>query len=171
MTGAFGRPFQLNCFDMLKRVVLILLTFLPLVSSAQNKDGIKIEFEKLYWLNGIWSQTNITKPGKALVEQWTKSGDYEMKGQATTTQNGDTVYVERITLLIKDNSIYYVADVPQNKQPVYFKLTSVTANGFVCENPEHDFPKKITYDLTGNQLKATISGNGKSFDYLYVKKD
>jgi hypothetical protein len=85
---------------MLKRIALITLILLPLVSSAQNKDGIKTEFEKLYWLNGIWNQTNITKPGKALVEQWTKSGDYEMRGQATTTQNGDTVYVERITLLI-----------------------------------------------------------------------
>jgi hypothetical protein len=156
---------------MLKRIALITLILLPLVSSAQNKDGIKTEFEKLYWLNGIWNQTNITKPGKALVEQWTKSGDYEMRGQATTTQNSNTVYVERITLLIKDNTIFYVADVPQNKQPIYFKLTSITANGFVCENPEHDFPKKIAYELSGSQLKATISGNGKSFDYLYVRKD
>jgi hypothetical protein len=156
---------------MLKYIVFITIFFLPVASSAQNKDGVKTEFEKLYWLNGIWNQSNITKPGKALVEQWVKSGDYEMRGQATTTQNSDTVYVERITLLIKDNTIYYVADVPQNKQPIYFKLTSITANGFVCENSEHDFPKKILYELSGSQLKATISGNGKSFDYLYVKKD
>lgn len=156
---------------MLKHIALITLIMLPVVVSAQNKDGIKAEFERLYWLNGGWTQTNITKPGKALVEQWTKSGDYEMKGQATTTQNGDTVYIERITLLIKDNAIYYVADVPQNKQSIFFKLTSITENGFVCENPEHDFPKRISYTLTGTQLKATISGDGKSFDYLYVKKD
>ncbi len=156
---------------MFKRLILIALVILPFVSLAQNKNGIKAEFEKLYWLNGTWNQTNITKPGKALVERWTKSGDYEIRGQATTTQNGDTVYVEHTTLLIKDNSIYYVADVPQNRQPVYFKLISINANGFACENPEHDFPKKITYELTGSQLKATISGNGKSFDYLYVKKD
>lgn len=156
---------------MLERLVLFILVCTPLVLSAQNKGGINAEFEKLYWLPGEWHQTNIAKPGKALVEQWTKSGDFEMKGQATTTQNGDTVYIERITMLIKDNSIYYVADVPQNKQPVYFKLTSITAQGFVCENPEHDFPKRITYELSGNQLKATISGNGKSFDYLYLKKE
>lgn len=138
---------------------------------AQNKDGIKTEFEQLYWLHGTWSQTNLTKPGQAIVEQWIKSGDYELKGHSTTTQNGDTVYLERITLLIKDHAIYYVADVPQNKQPVYFKLTSLTSNGFTCENPGHDFPKKISYQLTGSQLKATVSGNGKSFNYLYVKKD
>lgn len=152
-------------------LILIVGISFSFLASAQNKDGIKQEFERLYWLNGAWNQTNIKKPGQALVEQWNKSGDYEMKGQSTTTQNGDTVYVERITLIIKDDAIYYVADVPQNKQPIYFKLTSIMANGFVCENPEHDFPKKITYQLTGSQLKATISGNGKSFDYLYVKKD
>jgi hypothetical protein len=156
---------------MRKHIASITLVLLSFICSAQNKDGINAEFEKLYWLNGIWNQTNITKPGKALVEQWNKSGDYEMRGQATTTQNGDTVYVERITLLTKDSYIYYVADVPQNKQPIYFKLTSITATGFVCENPEHDFPKKISYELTGNQLKATISGNGKYIDYLYLKKD
>lgn len=156
---------------MIKRILIFTLILFPWIVSAQNKDGIKAEFERLYWLNGAWSQTNIKKPGQALVEQWSKSGDFEMKGQATTTQNGDTVYVERTTLLIKENSIYYVADVPQNKQPIYFKLTSITANGFVCENAEHDFPKKISYLLTGNQLKATISGNGKSFDYLYQKKE
>lgn len=156
---------------MVKCLALIALIVNPLASFAQNKDGIKGEFDRLYWLNGAWSQTNITKPGQSLVEQWSKSGDYEMKGQATTKQNGDTVYVERITLLIKENAIYYVADVPQNKQPVYFKLTSITGNGFVCENPEHDFPKKITYQLTGAQLKATISGNGKSFDYFYSKQN
>lgn len=156
---------------MIKRILFLALVVLPWITFAQNKDGIKTEFERLYWLNGAWTQTNIKKPGQALVEQWSKSGDFEMKGQATTTQNGDTVYVERTTLLIKDNSIYYVADVPQNKQPIYFKLISISANGFVCENAEHDFPKKITYLLSGNQLKATISGNGKSFDYLYQKKE
>ena len=33
-----------------------------------------------------------------------------------------------------------------------------------------DFPKKITYRLVGDKLKATISGNGKLSDYLFIKK-
>lgn len=151
--------------------LLAIVLLIPCCAVAQTYSGSRAEFEKLYWLNGSWKQTNITKPGQALVEQWIKSGDYELRGQATTTQNGDTVFVERTTLLIKENVIYYVADVPQNKQPVYFKLTSITATGFICENPSHDFPKKISYQLSGGELKATISGNGKSFDYIYVKKD
>jgi hypothetical protein len=153
----------------MKICLLFICLGIPQFAGAQNTDGIRGEFEKLYWLNGTWNQTNIKKPGRALIEQWHKSGDYEMKGQATTTQNGDTVFVERVTLLIKDDAIYYIADVPQNKQPVLFELTSISSNGFVCENPAHDFPKKISYQLTGSELKATISGDGKSIDYLYQK--
>jgi hypothetical protein len=51
--------------------------------------------------------------------------------------------MEMITVLIRDDAIYYVADVPQNQQPVYFKFTEITESGFACENPDHDFPKKI----------------------------
>lgn len=153
----------------MKTLLILLSVGISFTLAAQNTDGIKSDFEKLYWLNGIWSQTNIKKPGRSLTEQWSKSGDYEMKGQATTLQNSDTVFVEKITLTIKDNAIYYIADVPQNKQPVLFKVTSLSHTGFTCENPAHDFPKKIVYQLSGTELKATISGNGKSIDYLYVK--
>lgn len=155
----------------MKTLIVLFCLGLSLNLFAQNPDGIKTDFEKLYFLNGTWNQTNIKKPGRSLTEKWTKSGDYEMKGQAVTLQNSDTVFVERITLTIKDNTIYYIADVPQNKQPILFKVTSLTNTSFTCENPEHDFPKKITYELTGIELKATISGNGKSIEYRYVKID
>lgn len=153
------------------KVLLFIICFgvIALATVAQDADGIHGKFEKLYWLNGTWNQTNIKKPGRALVEQWRKSGDFEMVGLAVTTQNSDTVFVERASLIIKNNAIYYVADVPQNKESVLFKLTAVTKNGFVCENPTHDFPKRISYQLTAGELKATISGNGKSINYLYQK--
>jgi hypothetical protein len=83
----------------------------------------------------------------------------------------DTSFVEKIRIVVKDNELNYVADVPENKEPIYFKFTELTATGFVCENPAHDFPKKISYQLDGKNLKATISGDGKSMDYLFVKKD
>jgi hypothetical protein len=63
-----------------------------------------------------------------------------------------------------------VADVPENKEPVYFKLTTITDHSFTCENPQHDFPKTISYIKDGIKLKATISGNGKSIEYLFDRK-
>lgn len=44
-----------------------------------------------------------------------------------------------------------------------------TDDSFVCENPQHDFPKKITYKLTGNHIYTTISGNGKTIPYNFVR--
>jgi hypothetical protein len=77
---------------------------------------------------------------------------------------------KKFKLVIKENNIYYVADVPENKQPVDFKLIEISENAFTCENPDHDFPKRIRYQENENTIKATISGNDKSFDYLFEKK-
>jgi hypothetical protein len=40
---------------------------------------------------------------------------------------------------------------------------------FVCENPEHDFPKKIDYTLSDGKMTARISGNGRSFDFIFSR--
>jgi hypothetical protein len=70
-------------------------------------------------------------------------------------------------LLVKDNSLYFVADVKENAAPVYFRVTSINEQGFTCENPKHDFPKKISYQLEGKKLKATISGDGREVSYYF----
>jgi hypothetical protein len=85
-------------------------------------------------------------------------------------KGNDTAFVEKTKLIIKDNSIYYVADVPGNEEPVYFKLTAITDQSFTCQNSQHDFPKKIIYIMQGSVLKATISGNGNSIEYLFKRK-
>jgi hypothetical protein len=126
-------------------------------------------FKKLEWLVGTWNRTNV-KSGKAGYENWKKPSEFELRGMGVSMQGKDTTFVEKITILIKDNNIYYVADVRENEKPVYFKLTDISNTGFVCENPEHDFPKKISYQLQGIDLKAQISGDGKSMDYLFKKQ-
>ena len=85
-------------------------------------------------------------------------------------KGNDTSFVEKTKLVIRGNTIYYVADVPGNKQLIYFKLTAITNYSFTCENLKHDFPKKIRYTKDGFVLKATISGNGKSIEYLFERK-
>lgn len=127
------------------------------------------DFKKLDWLIGIWSRTNA-KPGRTGVEQWEKTTTQELRGTGVNLRGTDTTFVEKLRIIIRDNTITYVADVPENQKPVYFKLTEISENSFVCENPEHDFPKKISYQLDGNKLKAQISGNGKVIDYLFERK-
>lgn len=82
----------------------------------------------------------------------------------------DTSFVEKLKLVIKSGAIYYVSDVPENAKPVDFKITSIDDNGFVCENPAHDFPKKISYRKDGNKIRAVISGDGKEMEFLFSRE-
>jgi hypothetical protein len=126
------------------------------------------DLAKVDWLTGTWTRTNA-KPGKTGLEVWTKNGS-ELAGRGITMKGADTAFVEKLKIVSKDGKLFYVADVPENSSAVWFEFTELTAKGFVCENPKHDFPKKISYRLDGDKLKATISGNGKEIDYLFVRK-
>jgi hypothetical protein len=154
--------------EKMKKLLLLATTLLiieginnTLVAQQVNKD-----FQKLDWLEGTWTRTNV-KPGRSAKEIWQKISATEWHGLGISMKGTDTSFVEKLKLLIKDNTIFYVADIVENKEPVYFKLTSITDNSFTCENPQHDFPKKIIYQKEGDKVKATISGDGKSFDYLF----
>lgn len=127
------------------------------------------EFGKLNWLEGSWVRTNA-RPGRSGIEKWTRVSDVELQGYGISLRGTDTTLVENLKLLVKEGYIYYVADVPENRSEVFFRLTVIGNNHFVCENAEHDFPKKIEYRLEGGALKATISGDGKSIDYWFKQK-
>jgi len=127
------------------------------------------DLKKLDWLNGTWTRTN-PKAGRSGYETWKATSSTTMTGKGIMMKGADTTFIEKIRIELKDGQIFYVADVPENKGEVWFAFTELTANGFVCENPKHDFPKKISYEVDGKNLKATISGDGKAIDYLFVKQ-
>lgn len=141
------------------------------MTSQQQELAAKkqqVDFKKLECLLGKWKRTN-GKPGQITTEEWVKKSAFKLKGTGVKITGADTAFVEKMTLLIKDNAIFFVADVKENKGLVYFKLTAIDANGFTCENASHDFPKKIVYKQSGKELQATISGNGKSIGYTFLK--
>jgi len=145
----------------MKNILLIALMFPVVAVFAQNDVG------KLEWLPGKWIRTNA-KPGRSGVEIWTKNGN-ELVGRGINLRGADTTFVEKLRIVSKDGKLFYVPDVPENKGEVWFEMTSVTDRSFVCENPKHDFPKKIVYECDGKNLKATISGDGKAIDYFFTK--
>ena len=156
----------------MKMYLILIVSFLinqHAFCQAATTTPVAADFSKLNWLQGEWNRVNA-KQGRSGHERWTKITDTELKGWGVTMKGADTAFVEKLKLVVKDSHIFYVADTPGNKEPVYFTLTSLTDNSFECENPAHDFPKKITYRLEGNSIKATISGNGKSIDYHFEKK-
>jgi hypothetical protein len=152
----------------MKKVFLFLVVVCcSCIVNAQSP--VAADFGKLEWLQGSWKRTNA-RPGRSGYERWTKLSSTAWQGTGVTMRGTDTAVIEKLQLVIKDDNIYYVADIPENKTVVYFKFTAISNHGFVCENPEHDFPKMISYEHKGNTIKAVISGNGKSVEYLFEKE-
>lgn len=152
----------------IKRLFLIFIVSLLFTVVYGQQEGQHDDFKKLEWLLGKWKRTN-GKSGQITTEEWVKESAFKLKGTGVMTRGTDTVFVEKMTLLIKDNAIFYVADVKENNGLVYFKLTAIDTSGFTCENAAHDFPKKIIYKRSDKELRAAISGNGKSIGYTFVR--
>jgi len=80
--------------------------------------------------------------------------------------SGDSIPQESVKLVYRAGKMFYIPTVPNqnNAQPVTFTITKIDAKGFVAENPEHDFPQRITYTLKSpGHLYALVDGtvNGK----------
>lgn len=111
----------------------------------------------LEWLNGWWQKAT---PEGTVYERWTINGE-TLSGEGGFIKGKDTMVSETIVLQQQGTDLMYIPTVKgqNNDQPVPFKLTSATADSFVFENPEHDFPSKITYrKVSETTLVARISG-------------
>lgn len=112
------------------------------------------DIKKFEWLAGQWE--SIMGTG-IYHEEWTLTENNEMTGRAYLLKQGEISNNEKLLIHPVENEIYYTADVSHNPSPVSFKLTYSSDTIFVFENPEHDFPKKITYEKRGeNNFIATV---------------
>jgi hypothetical protein len=151
---------------MKKQLLIILYLVISSGGSCQKPPSDSVE--GLMWIIGRWERTN-GKPGSTSFENWEKVSQTELKGTGITMKGSDTVFVEKIGIVLQDGHLRYMADVPENKSVVYFPFTAIQQNGFVCENAAHDFPKKITYVRKDRELTAVISGDGKSITYIFKR--
>ncbi|MDZ4711674.1 MAG: DUF6265 family protein [bacterium] len=121
----------------------------------------------LEWLIGQWEGLQ----GSGVYhEEWEKVDDKELKGKAYTIKGGEITNPEKLNIKVDDSGVNYIAEVSHNESPVAFALTRYDENTFVFENPNHDFPKKITYvKMNENEFLATVeaekNGKLKKFDY------
>ncbi|MEO8513375.1 MAG: DUF6265 family protein [Ignavibacteria bacterium] len=118
----------------------------------------KTDMDKLLWIVDSWVSTDGESKS---YEEWKKTDDNLYEGGSKTVKNGDIIFMESLRIERTSEGIFYVADVKHNPKPVRFKLTDVSDTLAVFENPEHDFPKKITYMNENGNLHAFIEGPGK----------
>ena len=150
--------------------VIGLSFFITLAQGQQTQTSAQQQFDGLSWVLGQWQRTN-ERQGAQTYETWEKESDSVYRGLGVTIKGGDTTFVEKLRIELKDNKLYYVAEPQQNTKPTYFEMTTIEPDGFVSENPEHDFPKMIQYIMKEGTLTAIISDGGDKKIGFVFKKD
>ncbi|MEP6673513.1 MAG: DUF6265 family protein [Ferruginibacter sp.] len=148
-------------------VILILIGLSAFIHRYQNGDT----FSQLYALEGTWKME--TKKG-ILLEEWKLVHKDYMQSRGCFIKGTDTTVNEKVALENKTDGIFYTSTVEEqnNKQPVPFRLTSSENKIFIFENTEHDFPKRIVYELISrDSLHAWIDdaeeASKKRQDFYY----
>ncbi|HUF02944.1 MAG TPA: DUF6265 family protein [Aridibacter sp.] len=156
----------------MKTLILIASTLLLLSLSAFPQDKpAKPTVKDLAWFSGCWQMERA--PARTSYEQWTYPAGI-MIGMAYSMRDGKMVDHEFLRIIEKDGDIFYVA-IPYRQKETHFKLTSLEDGVAVFENPEHDFPQKITYTRRADGINARVEGksNGqvRGFELVYSPAD
>src|SRR5689334_2825419 len=106
---------------MSKLVVSLIVFSLPILAVAQDQTAAQ-KLKQMEWLLGSWTRTN-SPAGKSGFETWKRSSDNSWTGRGITMKGTDTTFVEKLRIIIENNKLFYVADVPENKKAVYFEVT------------------------------------------------
>lgn len=156
-------------------VILILAVLSSCKKETKTEVPVKTysNLAKAEWFIGEWG--NKSAEGE-LTERWKKENDSVYLGESYfVVGEKDTVFAEHVRLEEANRKLSYTVSIPgQNKElPVSFEMTSATDNQIVFENPKHDFPNKIIYNLVEkDSLIAEISGlkKGKPYTEKFVMK-
>ncbi len=132
---------------------LTALTALCLTSAAQSQEA---PLSSLGWMSGCWASES-GEPGSG--EHWLPPAGGSMLGVARTVKKGKTVAHEFLQIRLNaEGQIVYIA-LPSGQKEATFTGTSVSETAVTFENPQHDFPQRISYRaLPGDRLLARIEG-------------
>jgi len=111
--------------------------------------------EQLAWLAGHWQGGT---DGRVTEELWLPPAGGLMLGLNRDVGPDGTAFFEYLRIEQTAEGIYYVAS-PRGGKTTRFRLVTTGDGRALFENPDHDFPQRITYRLTGpDTLDVTISG-------------
>jgi len=144
----------------MEKIASISVVALLLLVSCKKEN--QVEYEKLAkaeWLLGNWQHNSSDG---LFSEKWNVKNDSTFLGNSSFVIEGKVVFSEEVNLVQRGKDLFYAVKITSEpSEPTEFKLTSSSENKLVFENPENDFPKKITYNRIHNDsIYAEISGGG-----------
>lgn len=123
----------------------------------------------LAWLAGNWAGTRGTNGAISFEERWSPPKGGAMLATARTVSRDKMSAFEFLRVVERDGGLVYIAQ-PGGAAPTEFVLTEISATRAVFDNPRHDYPKRIAYDLSPDgSLTATIGflkgGTPRKFEF------
>lgn len=129
----------------------------------------KAVIDDLKWLAGAWVGTRGAQGSTSIEERWSPPLGGAMLAVSRTVSRGRMGAFEFLRIIERDGGLVYIAQ-PGGTSPTEFVLTELSETRAVFENPRHDYPKRIVYELSADgDLSATIGftkgGTPRRFDF------
>jgi len=125
---------------------------IALPTPAQAPGGIG----DVAWLAGAWVGMRGTGGATSIEERWSPPLGGAMLGVSRTVSRDKMRAFEFLRIVERDGGLVYVAQ-PNGAAPTEFVLTELAEKRAVFENPRHDSPQRIVYELSAEGgLSASI---------------
>lgn len=106
------------------------------------------------WMTGYWLSCD---GGREVSETWGDPHENVLLGSSMTISEDGKTRFEVMRIAPTKRGLTFFAQ-PSGRPAAEFLLKSATETEMVFENPNHDFPQRITYRREGDQLFARIEG-------------
>jgi hypothetical protein len=121
------------------------------------------------WLVGAWVGTRGSQGQISFEERWTPPLGGAMLATSRTVSRGRMSAFEYLRIVERDGGLVYIAQ-PNGGTATEFILTELSPTRAVFDNPRHDYPKRIVYEMSlDGGLSATIGfmkgGTPRRFDF------
>lgn len=123
--------------------------------------------ESAAWLAGCW---RVESPDglHAAEEHWMAPRGGLMVGMSRSVRGGEARGYELLTLRVRDGTLVYHA-VPSGQAPTDFPARLVEDGRLEFVNAEHDFPQKIVYTRTDDDVvEAAVFGEAAGTEPAFV---
>jgi len=141
---------------LITRLFFTVLLFFATSSGCSQTGGANSRMKAFEWLEGNWK---MEKKNGLLVERWEQASDTGFNGNSYFVHAGGEKLLEKIQLIYTNGQYYYIPSVvdQNNGNAVRFAITRIIPGSFVAENPQHDFPRRITYQsITKDSIHSWI---------------
>ncbi|WP_439108065.1 DUF6265 family protein [Congregibacter sp.] len=107
--------------------------------------------ENADWLVGCWESFENYS-----TEVWVKNPDGSLLGFSASVEDAEIAFYELLYIREVGGTLTYTAH-PSGQSPAVFVLSEEDEQRVVFENPSHDYPQRISYELNDAVLTAEIS--------------